>query len=200
MKVFTFLLVLLFGAATADASINPLDVLVRSDATTATVVVRTLLPAERAFTFELRTPQGKVVLTREVAAGAFLNRRFAATSLPTGRYVATFTDERGRTEQPFTIDHNGAVRAAYTEASTELFPRVTLDDAGQLVVNVRGTGGRPVAIELSDPDGKTVLKDKISGETGARRAYQLSGLAAGDYVVRVDGRHTTPYTTAIQLR
>ncbi|MEL7159786.1 MAG: hypothetical protein AAFN92_03435 [Bacteroidota bacterium] len=187
----------LFATATAMASIDPYDLIVRADVTNGSFVVRTTTTVPATATIEILTAAGTTVYNGTLPAGHYLNKRFPLASLQLGTYKLVFTDSLGQTVQPLLVTKKN-IRQDPTKARRQLFPRVKLQDDRLLVVRYRSNTDHRVNIEVANRAGQTVFADRVDGPA-IKRAYQLDKLAAGDYYVTVSSRNVKRHTTAIAL-
>lgn len=199
MKYLSTLLTVLLAVAGLSASIDPLDVVIMSDPTSNTVIVRSAVPVSRPTTLELFDQRGNTLYNTKITEGDFFSKRFQAEYLPTGKYVLILTDERSRTTLPFQ-SNQGLVAFSPLDGLRTVFPRVDLQENRTLVVNYPAVSGQTLVVKLSGLDGNIVFTDSVSPESTIRKAYQLDNLSAGDYTLSVADRKHEIQSTAITLR
>lgn len=198
MQRLTVLLLLLFSLGNVRASIDPLDIVVLTDVSSKTFVLRTTLAVNEETTLDILDQKETSLYQITLSKGQYLNKRYPLATLPAGQYTLVFTDSRGRTTQPIVANGNGVTRDL-KQAQRIYFPRVDLSADRLLVVNYANESSRRVSIALVGQDGATVFTDQVKTDGPVKRAYQLDKLAPGDYYVTVDAYNVKKHVTAIQL-
>lgn len=199
MKLFTTILLLVFAAATATASISPQDLTVQHDVTSGTIVFRSTVAMPHAAAFELSDVNGNIIHLDSVAKGDFVNKRFKAVSFTGSNYKVTISDKMGQTTLPLKLNaKDGIVNA--NKAKHIFFPTLDFHADRTMVVAYDNKSGQRVDIKIANAKGKTVFSDQVSGVEGVRRAYQLDQLQSGDYKLIVSSRDVKNHTTAFALR
>lgn len=197
MKVLNIILTLLLLTSGLAASVDPYDIVVVEDETSATILFRSTIPMEHDSELTLVTFNNEVIYQQTISAGTFLNRRIRKEGIPSGSYQLIITDERGSTSIPMTIDRSGMI-CDITRAKRVFYPNVNLTDKRLLVVNYKNESGKRVNVRLTDAEGHEIFADRLEGES-IRRSYQLDQLEAGKYTVTVSSRNVKNYTAAIAL-
>ncbi|MFT5997931.1 MAG: hypothetical protein ACI81P_000376 [Neolewinella sp.] len=199
MKLITSIFVLLFAVASAQASINPLDLTAQRDVTGGTLVIRSIVGLERAASFEVFDDLDNLLFTDSVGAGDFINKRFTTALFVRNTYKLVITDTRGRTTQLLRMTTTGNLLDP-KDADVLLFPRVDLRAERMLVLDYINKGGRRVNISIADTNGDIVFSDVINGKEEVQRAYRLDQLADGNYQLIVSARDVKNHATAFALR
>ncbi|OAV44925.1 hypothetical protein [Lewinella sp. 4G2] len=199
MKVTLTIFLAFFSFCSLFASIDPIDVEILTDPTSETTVFRSTIPVERAALLTVADDWGNEIFRCHVKANDFFSKRFAAADLPSGKYIFTFADERGRTVLPFTAKR-GRVSHETADARRMLYPNVDLTDDKLLVVNYPAYSGKPVAVELKNDTGNAVFREVLPTDQATKKSYALDKLAAGSYTLTVNQRSTRIHSTAITLR
>lgn len=194
-------LIFLLFTVTLQASIAPVDVLVSADPTSETVIIRSATAVSHATTMSVFTQRGEQVYTADIAAGAYVSKRFPAAVLPAALYVLHFTDALGRTTLPFKIDESSTVQYSFAEGTHTLFPRVNMQEARTLVLSYPATEQcKAYRMTLQDAQGQTVFTDEVASTTSVRKAIQLEALHAGTYTIAFAADNRKLNSTAITLR
>lgn len=199
MKLFATLLTLLFTVSGRCASVDPYDVVVTEDRTTATVILRTTVAVPNDAEIQLFDGQNFVVYYHALSSGEYLNKRILRADFLSGHYTLVFTDRGGRTEIPFQLHRNKAMSFDINDCRHFAYPAVDLRRERMLVVRYPNESGKRVNVRLTNEEGQQVFADKLQGE-GIRRSYRLSELKAGKYTVTVTSTSLEDYTTAIALQ
>jgi hypothetical protein len=199
MKLVTTIFVLLFATASAQASVNPLDLTAQRDITNETLIIRSIVGLERAASIEVFDDLGNLLFADSVGAGNFINRRFSTKSFVRSTYSLVITDTRGRTTQLLRMNVAGNLLSP-DDAEVLLFPRVDLRAERMLVLDYTNKGGRRVNITIANKEGDVVFSDVVNGKEEVQRAYRLDQLADGDYHLIVSARDVKNHATAFALR
>lgn len=195
--IFTFTL-LLSTALAATVSIDPIDLIIKTDPTSQTVIVRTTTAVSMVTRVELIDARNNVLHDTDLDSGEYLNVRFHLSAVAIGEYTLVVSDRRGQTRQPVTVSQRG-VYANTDKAIREFYPRIQLSEDKLLTVNYLNTAGKKVAIRLNDANGHDVLTERVRTNEPVQRAYQLDKLPHGEYLVTVSSPATKSYTTSISL-
>ena len=190
MKTIAILLLVLSVSASCLASIDPIDVVMLTDPTSNTSVIRSTTPVSQATHLALADQWGTEIHNAEVAAGDFFSLRFAAGTLPKGSYVLLISDTRGRTRLPFEY-HLSFITYDPNEGTRTVYPRFTLRDDRQLIVSYSANSESDLRVVLTDANGDAVFQDEHGQAARARKAFQLNQLSAGVYTLTVadNGHH-----------
>ncbi len=197
MKIVTLFLAV-FLSVTAAASVNPYDILVRADASSRTITLRTTTDVSQDTDVFLRDLRGNELFRKTLRRGDFLSLRFELATLRDGDYELVIKDNSGCTTQPIRIDGTG-VTADPDKATRFFYPVCRLVDGETLSVNYLNQRGQRVVISLRDDSGHEVFSETINGDTPIQRAYRLDKLTAGNYVVRIQAKTFDRHITHIRL-
>ena len=189
----------LFATASAQASVNPLDLTAQRDVTGGTLVIRSIVELKRAASFKVFDDLGNLLFADSVDAGNFINKRFSNTAFVRNTYKLVITDTRGRTTQLIRMNATGNLLSP-DDAEVLLFPRIHLRAERMLVLDYTNKGGRRVNISITDTNGDLVFSDVVNGKEKIQRAYRLDQLANGDYQLIVSTRGVKSHATAFALR
>ena len=197
MKTILSSLLFLFAVTTANASINPIDLIVQTDPISHTLTLRTARAVDLATKVQLKDGNGLILHTSKLDSGDYLSSRFVLSRLPSGTYYVEVTDVQGKTVQPFTIDGVG-ITADPTLATRSFYPQVDLTDK-LLTINYLNSSGSSTRIRLADAEGKAIITDRLPESATVQRAYSLENLPAGEYFVTVSSPDVPSYTTSLRL-
>lgn len=199
MRYINVLITVFLAIAQLQASVNPLDVVIMTDPTSKTVVIRSTIPLSRTTRMNLMDDHGNAVYHVELTEGSFFSKRFPAKYLPTGKYLLQLTDERGRTSMPFHITKGRVFYRAQAGAQA-FFPKANLNEERMLVVTYPGSGGRPYEVVLINGEGQTVFSDRSNSAETVRKSYLLDDLSAGTYTFAIRADQDRLMSHAITLK
>ncbi|MEM1221004.1 MAG: hypothetical protein AAGH79_18930 [Bacteroidota bacterium] len=196
-KLLFALLLLVTNSIGLSASVNPHDLIVRVDVSSATFVVRSTIPMNAETKIELLNADGLGLYNGTIAEKHYLNKRFPLASIADGEYQLILSDLRGKTIQPLVVK-KGVITQDLALAKQQFFPRVDLQDNRLMVVRYNNKEGNRINISVANGSGETVFQDQVKGED-IKRAYQLDKLEAGAYYVTFSSRTVRKHTVAIAL-
>ena len=198
MKLFTAFIAVCCLSAGLRASVDPYDVVMATDPTSNTSVIRSTIPMELPATMELVSPRGVGYYQSEVAEGAFLSIRFPAKFLPTGKYILRISTERGRTSLPFEY-RKRTIAYSPTEGVRTMYPGVDLRGHRQLIVSYPANEGAELQVALLNPAGQEVFADSNGASIASRKAYRLDNLSAGTYTLTIATDDKRLHSRELQL-
>lgn len=199
MRYISVLFTVFLALTQLQASVDPIDVVIMTDPTSNTVVIRSTIPLSRTTRMDLMDDRGNIVYNAELTEGTFFSKRFPAKYLPTGRYLLQLTDERGRTSMPFHIN-KGRVFYQPQKAAQAFFPNANLKEERMLVVTYPASVGKPYEVALINGDGQTVFSDRSNSSERVRKSYLLDELSAGTYTIAIRANQDRLTSRAITLK
>ena len=199
MRLFTVFIAILCLSTSVRASINPYDVVMATDPTSRTSVIRSTVPMGLDTKLELVTPRGVRYYDREITEGEFITLRFPANYLPTGKYVLRIFTERGRTSLPFEY-RKRAIGYTPAEGLQTIYPGVDLRDDRRLIVSYPANEGSPLRVTLLNYAGEAVFTDRDNAGAATRKAYQLDNLSAGVYTLTIATEDMRLHSHELQLK
>jgi len=196
MKLLLTITGLLLATASLLASVDPRDLTVQHDVTSATVIFRSTIPLPENSEVAIANRYGTAIYSDSVAAGNYLNKRFPVSSFNENNYSLVLTDKTGRTIMPLRFNSDKGL-VVTDRVKQIVFPSIDLRSERTLVVDYQNQTGRRVNIKIANLEGETLFSDSVNGNDIVR-AYQLDRLNAGNYQVIVSTRDIKNHTMAFR--
>ncbi len=158
---------------------------------------------EKKISFEAKSVQGKatVSLLDEYDVSLFaqtwqdqssIGKIFDLEALPNGKYTLLFETQTNEIIQPFRIE-KGRIQLREKDRIVRYVPIVA--KAGEYIsLSWLNKEISNVRVEIEDHAGALVLEEKLKGVLKVARRYDVSRLARGIYLVKVETKSKTYYT------